>query len=260
MDLDDAASAFREFVSVVKALRTPGTGCRWDLEQTHRTLRPYLLEETYELLEAIEAGDDRALREELGDVLLQVVLHAQLAWDRAAFDVKEVLERIIEKMVRRHPHVFGGVSVSGTADVLRNWERIKEGEAGGKRGEGAGPLAGVPRTLPALARAQRLGAKAARASLDEGAEGYTLSLVRARLVALEKNSAALPRGEATAQDERRARVENDLGEVLFALCQVARHLGINAEDSLRATCARFEERIDAKHLPASPPVSGGADA
>ena len=161
-------------------------------------------------------------------------------------------------MVRRHPHVFGDATVSGTADVLRNWERIKEVESRDKSGAGAETLAGVPQALPALARAQRLGAKAARLSLDEGSEAHTFSNVRALLEALENDSAAMPKGQAASaearpsEDERRARLENDLGEILFALCQVARNLGVNAEDSLRSYCAGFVQRIHAKHLPASP--------
>src|SRR5919198_885270 len=128
MDLDEAAKAFREFVAVVKALRTPETGGPWDLEQTHQTLRPYLTEEAHETLDAIDRGDDPALREELGDLLLQVVLHAQLADDRGAFSITEVIRGIAEKMVRRHPHVFGSARVSGSAEVLRNWEQIKAAE------------------------------------------------------------------------------------------------------------------------------------
>jgi MazG family protein len=128
MDLDQAARAFRDFVSVIRALRTPGTGCPWDLEQDHRTLRPYLTEEAGEVLDAIDRGDDRSLQEELGDLLLQVVLHAQVADDRGAFSITEVVRGITEKMVRRHPHVFGPVRVSGSDEVVRNWEQIKAAE------------------------------------------------------------------------------------------------------------------------------------
>src|SRR5205807_5405972 len=130
---DEAAKVFREFVSVVQALRTPVTGCPWDLEQDHHTLRRYLIEETYEVLDAIDGGDDRSLRDELGDLLLQVVLHAQVADDRNAFSITEVVRGITEKMVRRHPHVFGSVQVSGAAEVVRNWEQIKATE---KQGQG----------------------------------------------------------------------------------------------------------------------------
>jgi MazG family protein len=125
---DDAASAFRDFVAVVKALRTPGTGCPWDLEQDHRTLRRYLTEEAGEVLEAIDRSDDAALQEELGDLLLQVVLHAQVAADRGAFSIADVVQGISAKMVRRHPHVFGSVQVSSVEEVSRNWERIKAEE------------------------------------------------------------------------------------------------------------------------------------
>ncbi|HYT93960.1 MAG TPA: MazG family protein [Gemmataceae bacterium] len=128
MNLDEAASAFREFVAVVKALRTPITGCPWDLEQTHQTLRRYLTEETAEVLDAIDRGVDSSLQEELGDLLLQVVLHAQLAADRGAFSIVEVVKGITAKMVRRHPHVFAGVQVSDSAEVVRNWEQIKAAE------------------------------------------------------------------------------------------------------------------------------------
>jgi tetrapyrrole methylase family protein/MazG family protein len=128
MDFDEAAGAFREFVTVIKALRTPGTGCPWDLEQTHQTLRPYLTEEANEVLDAIDRGDDHALSEELGDLLLQVVLHAQLADDRGAFSITEVVRGITEKMIRRHPHVFGSVKVSSADEVVRNWEQIKAEE------------------------------------------------------------------------------------------------------------------------------------
>src|SRR5262245_55320981 len=160
MNSQEAAQAFREFVAVVKALRTPGTGCPWDLEQTHQTLRPYLVEEAHEVIDAIDAGNDRAFQEELGDLLLQVVLHAQLADDRGAFSITEVTRGITEKMVRRHPHVFGSARVSGSAEVLHNWEQIKaaEKQAAGESSP-ADIFARVPQSLPALLRAQRLGEK-----------------------------------------------------------------------------------------------------
>lgn len=128
MDLDEAAQAFREFVSVIQKLRTPETGCPWDLEQDHLTLRPYLLEEANEVVEAIQGGVDEALCEELGDLLLQVVLHAQVAADRNAFSITEVVRSITAKMIRRHPHVFGSVRVQDADEVRRNWERIKAEE------------------------------------------------------------------------------------------------------------------------------------
>src|SRR5438270_637497 len=162
MNRDEAAQAFREFVAVIRALRTPGTGCPWDLEQDHRTLRPFLVEEAYEVLDAIDGGDDRALREELGDLLLQVVLHAQVADDRGAFAITDVVRGITAKMVHRHPHVFGSVQVSGSAEVVRNWDQLKAAEKQSR--DGVAPvsagMARLPEGLPALLRAQRLGEKA----------------------------------------------------------------------------------------------------
>lgn len=131
---DEASRAFQEFVEVVRALRTPGTGCPWDLEQDHQSLRPYLLEEANEVLDAIERRDDNSLQEELGDLLLQVVLHAQLAADRNAFSITETIKGITAKMVRRHPHVFGSVKVNGVEDVKRNWELIKAAERRARSG------------------------------------------------------------------------------------------------------------------------------
>jgi MazG family protein len=218
MNLEDAVSAFRELVSVIRALRTPGTGCPWDLEQDHRTLRPYLVEEAYEVLDAIDRSDDRALQEELGDLLLQAVLHAQIADDRGAFCIADVVRGITEKMVRRHPHVFGSAQVDGSAEVLRNWEQIKAAEKAA-RGGADDAFASVPEAMPALLRAQRLGAKAARAM--HGDEPVPHQAI----------------GELETLDH-----EQMLGDVLFDLCQLARRMGVNAEDSLRAANRRFVER------------------
>jgi MazG family protein len=224
MDLDEAAQAFREFVSVIKALRTPGTGCPWDLEQDHRTLRPYLIEEAYEVLDAIDRGEGGAIREELGDLLLQIVLHAQVADDRGAFCITDVVRGITEKMVRRHPHVFGTLRVSGSAEVSRNWEQIKAAEKGAAAPSPAASMARLPDALPALLRAQRVGEKAAKAHLDFG----SFAQVREGLDRLEREAAG----------ESRERLEHELGDVLFALCQVARRLGLSAEDSLRDSTRR----------------------
>jgi MazG family protein len=269
MNLQEAAQAFREFVEVIKALRTPGTGCPWDLEQTHPTLRPYLVEETHEVLDAIDRGDDRSLQEELGDLLLQVVLHAQLADDRGAFSITEVVRGITEKMVRRHPHVFGSERVSGAAEVLRNWEQIKAAERQARGAVSpAGALARVPESLPALLRAQRLGEKAAKAHRDWHSVSELLGAVRRELAGLEEGvraatdgrpeaAAAPAEGAGRIADEQRARLEHGLGDLLFALSQLARWLGLSAEDSLRASSRRFVDRCT-RTGPEAPPDPPGA--
>jgi MazG family protein len=244
MELDEAAQAFREFVAVVKALRTPGTGCPWDLEQDHQSLRPYLIEEAYEVLDAIDRGNDRALRDELGDLLLQVVLHAQLADDRGAFAVTEVVRGIAEKMVRRHPHVFGSVWVSDADEVRRNWEQIKAAEAhAAGTASPAGAAARVPEGLPALLRGQRLGEKAARVHFDWASAAAALAKVREELAELEEEVRDVGAAAPPLPDARRARLEHELGDVLFSLCQLARRLGLSAEDSLRACNRRFVDRF-----------------
>lgn len=242
MDSDQAARAFRELVEVIRALRTPGTGCPWDLEQDHRSLRPYLIEEAHEVLEAIDRGDDAALREELGDLLLQVLLHSQVASDRGAFSVTEVARGIREKMVRRHPHVFGSAAVSGAAEVHERWQQIKAAEARqkGEERSHAGGLARLPQGLPALLRAQRVGEKAARVGLDAAPLGDLFRSVRAGLDRLERVSA--PAGEGAPGPDREG-VEHQLGEILFALAQLARRAGVSAEDSLRARTGRFVDRF-----------------
>ena len=157
--------AFEKFVEVVAALRHPETGCPWDLEQDHKSIRPYTIEECYEVIEAIENEDDEELVLELGDLLLQVVLHAQIAKDRDAFSIKEVIEAVTKKMIDRHPHVFGDVKANNSDEVLKNWESLKREEKKKKDPEKS-ILAGIPKAMPALLRAQRLGDKATKVNFD----------------------------------------------------------------------------------------------
>jgi MazG family protein len=254
MDLDQAAKAFREFTAVIKALRTPGTGCPWDLEQTHHTLRPYLLEEAYEVLDALERGEDTSFRDELGDLLLQVVLHAQVADDRGAFSITEVLRGITEKMVRRHPHVFGDQRVSGSAEVVRNWETIKAAERQQADGAAGAGVARIPEALPALLRAHRVGSRAAAAHADAGSLGEVLATVQAAMAEVEEEvrvagdgvteTAATPAQVARqVPAEIRARLEKQIGQVLFNISQLARWLGLSAEDCLRDCTRRFVEEL-----------------
>ena len=215
---------------ITARLRGPG-GCPWDREQTHASLTPYMIEEAYEAVDAIERADDADLVEELGDVLLQVVLHSQLAEEEGRFNLADVAEAVNRKLVRRHPHVFGDVTVSGSSEVLRNWERIKRTEKAAPRG-GAPPSAldGIPPALPALALAQAIGRKAAKLGFDWPDVQGTLAKVREEVDEL---------GAAATDAERR----DEVGDLLYALTSVCRHLGIDAEDALRAAARKFAERF-----------------
>ncbi|HQH26450.1 MAG TPA: nucleoside triphosphate pyrophosphohydrolase [Oligoflexia bacterium] len=253
----DFEASFTRFAAIIKTLRTPGTGCPWDLEQDHLSLRPYLLEEAHEVLEAIDTKNDAALCDELGDLLLQVVLHAQVASDRGVFDLNDVLRGICEKMIRRHPHVFAQIKVDNSAQVLKNWEQIKldeppkgqEAPAQTSAHPAADRLASIPLSLPALLRAQRVGEKAARVHFDWTSRTGVLEKVYEELSELEAaiNNASASLG--TEQDPsrpwpplalaQRSELEHELGDLLFSLCQLGRWLGINAEDSLRTCTERF---------------------
>ncbi|TMI87313.1 MAG: nucleoside triphosphate pyrophosphohydrolase [Bacillati bacterium ANGP1] len=232
--------AFDDLVAIMARLRGPG-GCPWDREQTHATLRPYLLEETYETLEAIDAGSPGWLRLELGDLLLQVVFHAQMAGEAGTFTIDDVIAGLVEKLVRRHPHVFGSRQVSGSGEVLANWETIKERErAEGLHGPeeraksaGGSALDGLPRTLPALALAQRLQERAAGAGFTWPDLGAAAAKVREELAELE----------AAAADGHGARTAEELGDLLFTIANLPRYLGLDGEQALRDACAKFRERF-----------------
>ncbi|HSJ49718.1 MAG TPA: nucleoside triphosphate pyrophosphohydrolase, partial [Actinomycetota bacterium] len=212
-----------DLVRVMARLRGPG-GCPWDREQDHRSLARHLLEETHEALDAIDVGDRELLKEELGDVLLQVVFHAQMAADDGAWDVDDVAEGIVRKLIRRHPHVFGEVEVSGADEVLVNWERIKEREKGP-----TGLEDDIPETLPALARAAKVQRRA-------GGRRFEWRSVSSALEALKEEVAEL---EAHTDADN---AEEEVGDVLFATVAVARKLGVDAESALRRTVRGFAER------------------
>jgi tetrapyrrole methylase family protein/MazG family protein len=214
-----------DLVRVMARLRGPG-GCPWDREQDHRSLARHLLEETHEALEAIDAGDRDLLREELGDVLLQVVFHAQMAADDGAWDVDDVAEGIVRKLIRRHPHVFGEVEVSGADEVLVNWERIKAEE------KGRAPLEeDIPEALPALARAGKVLRRA-------GGWGFEWRSFQGVMEALKEEVAEL-------EDHHDAgNAEEEIGDVLFATVSVARRLGVDAESALRRTVRGFADRYE----------------
>lgn len=216
-------------MAIVARLRAPD-GCPWDREQTEVTMAPHLLEEAYEALEAIRTGDAASSCEELGDVLMNVLMVAQIASETGRFGAEDVARTIADKLVHRHPHVFGDVEAETSEQVLENWEQIKRTEKGGT---GQGVLDGVPKALPALLRAGRIGEKAARVGFDwPDARGPREKLTE-ELVELD---------QALAAGEKRD-IERELGDVLFSLCNVARHAGVNAEMALRACIDRFSARF-----------------
>jgi tetrapyrrole methylase family protein/MazG family protein len=214
---------------VVARLRAPD-GCPWDREQTHESLRPYLLEETYELLEAIDSGDDAKIMEELGDLLLQVAMHAEIAASESRFDAAQVSEAVAAKMVARHPHVFGSTKVADADDVLRNWEHQKADEARKEGREDESVVDRVPATLPALAWALGLQKRAARVGFDFASPGATAEAV-----------AEEARELAAAGDARET--FDEMGDLLFAIVSLARRLKVNPEDALRVAGQRFRKRF-----------------
>ena len=226
-------SSFEELVEVMVRLRGEG-GCPWDREQTHASLKPYLVEEVYEVLEALDRADDAELRRELGDVLLQVVFHAQIASEEGRFSIEEVCRAIVDKLIRRHPHIFGETQVEGAEQVVTNWERIKQAE----RQEEDKPdsvLEGVPRQLPSLLRAQRIQHKAARVGFDWKELDGPLGKVEEEFGELRR----------ACQGGTPQELEEEFGDLLFALVNTSRFLKIDAEEALRGAVDKFERRFRA---------------
>lgn len=231
---------FQKLVQLQARLLGPG-GCPWDREQTHRSLRTYLLEEAYEVLEAIDSNDPAKLREELGDLLLQIVFHAELARAKGEFDIGDVIEGIYKKMVRRHPHVFGQARARDAAQVLQNWEQLKATEREAAAGSSSKPkfsslLDGVPSTMPALLEAYQLTRRAANIGFDwENVEGL---LEKLREEAAELRHALASRDTSTAQ-----RVEEEMGDLLFVAVNLARFLGLDPEVALKKANRKFVARF-----------------
>lgn len=225
---------FEDLVRIMARLRGEG-GCPWDREQTHASLKPYLIEETHEVIEAIEKGEDEKLKEELGDLLLQVVFHAEIAEEEGRFTIRDVIGRIHEKLVRRHPHVFGDVEADTPEKVLRNWEAIKLKEKSRENGEEEAPsvLDGVPASLPALLKAQRVQTKAGRVGFDWKRPEGALEKVREETSEVEK---AIRTGDRDA-------LARELGDLLFSVVNVARHVKIDAEGALQGSVAQFMGRF-----------------
>jgi tetrapyrrole methylase family protein/MazG family protein len=214
--------------AIVARLRAPEIGCPWDLEQTHRSLIPYVIEEAYEVVDAIEADDSAGLCDELGDVLLQVALHAEVADQAGEFEWNDVVRTLSEKLVRRHPHVFGEVQVSGASEVVRNWDRIKQTERGDQPRTSA--LDGVPTSFPQLKRAGELARKAGKAGFDWPTRDGTLDKVREELAELLAANSLADRRE-------------ELGDLLWILAKLAWQDGIDPEEALRAANRKFTARF-----------------
>ena len=228
---DSTGPLFEALLSLMDRLRAEG-GCPWDREQTRASLKPYLIEEAYEALEALDANETGHIVEELGDVLFQVVFHCQIAREQGEFTMADVLQAVLQKMTRRHPHVFGNAEVANSGEALRQWEQIKRTEAGAE-GIPRSALDGVPKSLPSLLRAQRLQVKAGRVGFDWPTWRDAWSKVREEMAEADE---AMVAGDAD-------RVKAELGDLLFSLVNVARLLEIDAEGSLRQAADTFTRRF-----------------
>lgn len=220
---------FDRAMGIMRRLRAPG-GCPWDAEQTHDSLKRYLIEECYEVIEAIDSGDDGHLKEELGDLLLQPLFHAAIAEERGAFTIDDILETLSDKLIRRHPHVFGDQDIKTSDEQVANWEKIKKEEKGEER---KSALSGVPPHLPALMKAQKITEKAARVGFDWEQTDQVYAKVLEELHELEETM--------TAGDQER--MEAELGDLLFAIVNLGRFISVNPEEALRKTISRFETRF-----------------
>ncbi|MBI4405308.1 MAG: nucleoside triphosphate pyrophosphohydrolase [Deltaproteobacteria bacterium] len=218
---------FARFIDVVHQLRKK---CPWDRKQTHKTLIPYLIEEAYEAVEAIEKQDTTSLKEELGDLLLQIALHCEIARGKKEFSIDDVSKAITDKMIRRHPHVFGDVKVKNVKAILKNWARLKGEERPQKS-----LLGGIPKAMPALQLAQRYGEIAASVGFDWPTVKDVLDKVNEELSELKE--------EIRRRNRRKSDLEMELGDLLFVLTRLAGHLGINAEISLKKSASKFASRF-----------------
>lgn len=253
-DFNQLLPAVQHLCEVIAKLRSP-EGCPWDRQQTLATIKPYTLEETYELLEAIDSDDNVAIQEELGDVLLQVVLDSQIASDERRFQFIDVVKTITEKMIRRHPHVFGNEVAETTDDVKKHWHAAKNSE----KSERQSRLEGIPKNLPQLARTHRIAARAASVGYDFPDRRMLFDKLQEELIELNQelfDADDAPHVAAGVELEvipdqpipdpdRKARAEGELGDVLFVMANIARRWGINPEEALRKSNAKFSRRFQA---------------
>lgn len=251
-DAEKTAAAFVQLCETIAKLRSPD-GCPWDRQQTLATIKPYTLEETYELLEAIDSGDNEAICEELGDVLLQVVLDAQIAKDEGRFDIVPVIEGIAEKMIRRHPHVFGDETAETAADVTRHWDKAKTAE----KQQRESVLDGIPVNLPTLARAARITKKAAKVGYDFPQRAMLFDKLNEEITELAAElfpDGRIPDIPASVEGDvvpdepvedasQKERIEGEIGDILFVLANIARRWQINPEEALRKSNSKFERRF-----------------
>ncbi|MCL4476874.1 MAG: nucleoside triphosphate pyrophosphohydrolase [Nitrospirae bacterium] len=237
-------SEFEKLVDIMAALRGE-KGCPWDREQTRESLKPFLVEETYEVLEAIDEGNPEKIKEELGDLLFQIIFHCQVARERKEFDINDVISKITEKMIGRHPHVFGEATYETSEEVLKQWEERKKEE--GKSRESI--LEGIPRELPSLLRAHRIQARASRVGFDwKQVEDV-----------VEKLDEELKEFREALERKDQKEIEDELGDVFFVLVNISRFVGVNPEDALRKTISKFISRfryIEMKSAEAGKSLSG----
>jgi len=232
----DASRLFEDFVRLIARLRAPG-GCPWDREQTHASVKPMTIEEAYEVAEAIDLQDDDALAGELGDLLLQVVFHADIAKERGAFGIDAVVKRVSEKMVRRHPHVFGDDLARTSGEVLRNWEALKQAEraAAGKDTKNPSLLDGVSKSLPAVMEAFQMTTKVSRVGFDWSDASGAAAKLDEEVAELREAAARQPADPAAIQEE--------IGDLLFTVVNVARLLGVDPESALKSANRKFRRRF-----------------
>jgi len=232
-DIRNPGELFLILVAVMEKLRS-GKGCIWDREQTHKTIKKNLVEEAYEAVESIEGESYQELKEELGDILLQVVFHSQIAQENSEFDINDVLRNILHKLVRRHPHVFGDKLVAGSQEVLANWEDIKKEERKEKSSNDLSVFTNIPKMLPSLHYANEIQSRAARFGFDWEKSNDVLDKIKEEIEELEKE---LPDGKI-------GQISDELGDILFSIVNLSRHLKIDSEESLKNTCKKFINRFD----------------
>jgi len=232
-DVRDPGKLFLILIAVMEKLRSE-KGCVWDREQTHKTIKKNLVEEAYEAVESIESENYQELKEELGDILLQVVFHSKIARENSEFDINDVLRNILNKLIRRHPHVFGDKLVTGSQEVLENWENIKKEERKEKSNKDLSVFTNIPKILPSLHYANEIQSRASRFGFDWEKSSGVLDKIKEEIEELERE---LP-------DRKISHISGEIGDILFSIVNLSRHLKIDSEESLKNTCKKFIDRFN----------------